>query len=88
MRLGRGRAEGYTSAMDAAERELTLKWIENWRVLGPELERIRREEIRACDTSLAMQALDDAFESALLHSPTGRGSGLVEQQAIFSKLPR
>ncbi|MCC7518694.1 MAG: hypothetical protein IT578_05870 [Verrucomicrobiae bacterium] len=71
--------------MDAAERELTLKWIETWRLAGPELERIRREEIETCDTSVAVRALDDAFESARLHSPTGGWSGLVEQQAVFAK---
>ncbi|MFZ4695846.1 MAG: hypothetical protein ACOYMV_12040 [Verrucomicrobiia bacterium] len=74
--------------MDAAERELTLKWIETWRRAGPELERIRREEIRKVETAAAMRALTDAFESALLHSSPSRWSGLVEQQAVFGKSRR
>lgn len=69
--------------MTEAERENTLKWIRAWEKAGPELERMRREDIRNADTCAAIEILDDAFESALLHFPLRQDSGLVEQQRLF-----
>lgn len=69
--------------MTDEEKKLTLKWIECWRKAGPELERLRREDIRNADTASAINILDDAFESAILHFPPRQDSGLVEQQRLF-----
>lgn len=74
--------------MTGAEREKILKWIECWRKAGPELERMRREDIRNADTSLAIEILADAFESALVHFPPRQDSGLVEQQRLFRRLKK
>lgn len=83
---GRG---GYASPMDAAERELTLKWIETWRRAGPELERIRDLELGALSEERARQRSWDLLSMA---KPGGTlpgrrdSSGLVEQQVWFRKL--
>lgn len=65
------------------------RWVENWKETGPELERIRRQEIRATDTPTALSALSSAFAAALFLNPHPRpGSGLVEQQRLFSRCRR
>ncbi len=69
--------------MTEEEKQLTLRWIECWRRAGPELERIRAEEIRATDTARSIQILDDAFESAIRLNPPQATSGLIEQQRLF-----
>lgn len=73
-------------AMTKQEKELTRRWVETWKKAGPELERIRRAEIRRTSTPQAMINLADAFESFLLHHKPRKTSGLVEQQARFMKL--
>jgi hypothetical protein len=70
------------------EREMIKRWIEAWKAAGPELEKMRAEDIRSADTALAIEQLADAFASALyLHRPRP-DSGLVEQQRWFSRLRR
>jgi hypothetical protein len=71
--------------MTPEERELTKKWIEIWRRAAPELERIRREEIRAADTARAIEALSGAFIAARCDHPPRPTSGLVEQQRRFHR---
>ncbi len=71
--------------MDAKEKDLIQKWVGAWQAAGPELEKIRRQQIRQADTRLAIENLDDAFNSALLHFPPRPTSGLVEQQRLFHR---
>ena len=54
-----------------------------WRRAGPELERMRREEIRKADTSRSIPAFDGLFEGAVRDFPPRPTSGLVEQQLCF-----
>jgi hypothetical protein len=70
------------------ELALTKKWVEIWKRAGPELERIRLEEVRNTDTTRAILILNDAFESARRIQPARKSSGLVEQQALFMKARR
>ena len=72
--------------MTKEEKENILKWINCWKEAGPVLEQERRERIRNTDTALAVNALNDAFESAIAHHPSRKHSGLVEQQRLFSRL--
>ena len=65
--------------------KLTRHWIRCWQKVGVELDNIRRENIRCADTRQAIENLDDAFESALLHQVPRTHSGLVQQQAFFHK---
>lgn len=62
------------------------RWVERWAKAGPELERIRREELDRVDVRQAIEALEDAFLSALLHFPPQPSSGLLEQQRLFRGL--
>jgi hypothetical protein len=70
------------------DRELTRRWVDTWREAGPELERIRREEIRRLDTLETLAILEDAFNHALHSLPPRKSSGLVEMQKYFAKLRR
>jgi hypothetical protein len=67
------------------EREQMKRWVENWKVVGPILENIRREEIVAADNVAVMAVLADAFNDALA-LPMRTTSGLVEMQRWLSKL--
>ncbi|MFH0909681.1 MAG: hypothetical protein V1929_13055 [bacterium] len=72
--------------MEEAEREQLKRWVECWKRAGPELEEIRRRELRAVSTPQAMLNLSDLFESAHRHFSLKPMSGLVEQQSLFRKL--
>jgi hypothetical protein len=53
-------------------------WMNQWRAAGPELERVRREELRALDAPLSgVPGAVPGFGHAV--------SGLVEQQAWFMR---
>lgn len=62
------------------------RWVETWREAGKALSQVKRAELERLETSAALVQLADAFELALRTSPATRTSGLVEQQAIFSRL--
>jgi hypothetical protein len=72
-----------TTDMTEKEMALTRKWIDAWKLAGPELERQRRQEIREADTSLSIPAFDGLFEAAIRDFPPEPTSGLVEQQRCF-----
>lgn len=66
----------------------TRRWAQTWKRAGPELERIRREELRRLDVPKAIALLcgtDDYRVSPRVAKPT---SGLIEQQRVFGKLRR
>jgi hypothetical protein len=69
------------------ERELVRRWVETWKAAGPELEAIRRREVREADNLKVLAMLEGAFNQALL-LPTRESSGLVEMQALLAKLRR
>jgi hypothetical protein len=74
--------------MEADERALLERWIEAWRKAGPELERIRRDEVRrTTDTVRAIRDLS-AEGRSMPPGPPRPTSGLVEQQALFGKVRR
>jgi hypothetical protein len=70
------------------EKEMIREWVAAWKRAAPELERLRREEIRRTNTAEAIAQLSDAFEWAMRTLPPRPSSGLVEQQAIFQRLRR
>ncbi len=59
--------------------ELEKQWIAAWRRAGPELERIRNEELRALDDSAGFKLLGKSTEP---HAQTG----LVTFQAWMMRL--
>ncbi|TFH15693.1 MAG: hypothetical protein E4H02_07340 [Lentisphaerales bacterium] len=72
--------------MTEREKQLTLKWIECWRKAGPELERLRRADIRQANTKNAVAAFAGMVKAALRILPARPDSGLVEQQRYFRQL--
>ena len=71
--------------MTKRDLESTKKWVEAWKKAGPELERIRRNELRKVSTQKALMILSDMFESCRLHFKPRPTSGLIQQQAWFRR---
>lgn len=68
--------------------ETGRRWVAAWKMAGPELERIRRQELRTMDVAAAISALcfeADYYVGPRAPKPT---SGLVEQQYWFMKAAR
>jgi len=76
------------SEMSAEEKACAQQCVDAWRRAGPELERMRREEIRHADTARSMPAFDGLFEGAIRDFPAKPTSGLVEQQRCFRRAKR
>ena len=70
------------------EREDLRRWVRTWEDAGPELEAIRRREIREADNLQVLAILEDAFNHSLRTLPPRPSSGMVEMQAWFRKLRR
>jgi hypothetical protein len=69
----------------ADEIALARRWVQAWKAAGPELERLRREELRRLDPQRAIALL---CGSADYHTPPRVArptSGLIEQQRWFKK---
>jgi hypothetical protein len=45
------------------DREMTRRWVETWKFAAPELEAIRRKEIREADNLQVLASLEGAFKS-------------------------
>ena len=70
------------------EREAMRRWVETWKLAGPELEAIRRKEIEKMNVHQQLAALECAFNHATRTLPPRETSGLVEMQKWFAKLRR
>jgi hypothetical protein len=70
------------------EREAMRRWVETWQLAGPELEAIRRKEIREADNLKVLAILEGAFNHALRTLPPRPTSGLVDLHEWLAKLPR
>jgi hypothetical protein len=70
------------------EREDLRRWVRTWKDAGPELEAIRRREIREADNLEVLAILEEAFNHSLRTLPPRPSSGMVEMQAWFRKLRR
>jgi hypothetical protein len=70
------------------EREAMRRWVETWKLAGPELQAILRKEIETIDTVEEIAALEGAFNYATREVPPDSTSGLVEMQQWFAKLRR
>ena len=68
------------------EREMLRQWVETWKRAGPELEAIRRREIREADNAQVIEALESAFNHATRTFPSRTSSGMIEMQRILQKL--
>jgi hypothetical protein len=74
----------------SAEQALIKRWVDQWKITGPELERIKKRELRAMTEEEALRrvgAVMDARFAAPRQDPRRRDySGLIEQQRIFTRL--
>ena len=68
------------------EREMIKRWVRTWQQAAPELEAIRRREIRELDTLQTLASLESAFNHATRTLPPRPSSGMVEMQKWFAKL--
>ncbi len=74
--------------MEMSDTDRLREWVRNWEVVGPELDRMRREDIRRANTQDSIKLFDLAFKAALRNTPPRTTSGLVEFQRLLRKLPR
>ena len=59
------------------------RWVDTWKKAGPELERIREEEVRNENTIRAFEVFEGLALLELEKRPPEPYSGLVEQQRWF-----
>jgi hypothetical protein len=84
MARARSALESWTPEQVAAGR----RWAESWKAAGPELERIRREELRRIDPLKTLALLCGPANYHLPPRAPKATSGLVEQQRPFAKRRR
>ncbi len=69
------------------EREQMRAWVENWKRVGPELERIKREELRAMTeeegTRVAVRVMEARAEPRWRDPARRAAHGMIEQQRWF-----
>ena len=70
------------------ETEAARKWVEHWQRVGPLLEKLKNDELRAMSARESAFALEAVAELATeVNAPPLRTtSGFVEQQRLFLKL--
>jgi hypothetical protein len=64
------------------------RWVQAWREAGPELEKIRRRELRNLDTARTLALLCGPADYRVPPRAPKPFSGLVEQQRWFMKAAR
>ena len=71
-----------------SEKEQMRAWVENWKRIGPELEKIKRDQLRALTEEAWTRRTAAVMNSRPRHARERArlkvSSGLVEQQRIFS----
>lgn len=75
----RSEVAGWTPEQVAAGRQ----WVQTWREAGPELERIRRDELRRLNARQAIALLCGPGDYTVPPRSPKPTSGLVEQQRWF-----
>ena len=60
-------------------------WVAHWRRVGPELERVRRRELRDFDYEKAFPAIDALLQLACEMAVLRKTSGLVELERLLMK---
>jgi len=71
--------------MTPSEKSRLKTRMEQWRVAGERMAKLRRESLRSVDVGQAILDLEDAFQ-ATRALPLPESSGLVEMQFWFRKL--
>ena len=68
------------------EHEKIRLWVRLWKEAGPELEEIRRREVREANNHEVLASLETAFNQSVRTLPPRSSSGMVEMQDWFAKL--
>ena len=68
-----------------SNRELRA-FVDAWRDASARLDELRRTDLLEINVSERIVALNGAFEATLVNAPLRESSGLVEQQAVFSRI--
>jgi len=72
--------------MTEEEREKIKAWVDNWKVTGQELDRLKWEELRAMDERDSCRIFNRLGSGWVDDwTPPDQECGLVIQQALFSK---
>ena len=61
-------------------------FVAAWRIAAARLDHLRRQDLRNVDVADHIMSLNGAFKGRARRAPVRKGSGLVEQQSIFSRL--
>ncbi len=69
-------------------RDEAREYVERWRKAGPELEKVRREELRRLTDDDVRAQIHALLEIGGLVACNRPSSGLVEQQRIFQRAQR
>lgn len=64
---------------------LARQWVQAWKRAAPELERIRRQELREADAYAAIALLCGEADYRQPPRAPKPASGLIEQQRLFRK---
>lgn len=72
--------------MTPEERANMRRWVDAWKLAGPELERMREEEVRTQNTISNFETYKGMALLCIRDRPPGPTSGLVEQQRWFRLL--
>jgi len=67
------------------QRALAQRWVDTWQLAGKDLERIRRDELRALDSREAIEKLCGPADYTVPPRAPKPTSGLIEQQRWFVK---
>ena len=74
--------------MDEAQKKLAKQWVENWKRVGPILERERLLNLGKRPIAETIELFDGFFKHALLRNVPSVTSGLVEMQSYLRKIKR
>ena len=78
--------ESALSSWTPEEIALGRRWVDAWKRATPELERIRREELRQLDAFQAIAQLSATWDYRQPPRAPKPTSGLIEQQRLFGRL--
>jgi hypothetical protein len=67
---------------------LGRQWVKAWKDAAPELERLRRQELRQLDSYKSIALLCGPADYRVPPRAPKPTSGLIEQQRVFSKMRR
>lgn len=77
--------EGHLPPLDEEGRALLKRWIDNWKITGPLLERERWDRVVALTDEDAGRDALDLFDLWRPDWPTDEGEGLLLHQRVFAR---